>query len=183
MPEGITKILTHQEVLDLIRFVSELGKPGPYATREITTIQRWKVLANVPETLQSAEPNRELLREHLLRADAEAWLKAYSNVAGQLPLADLGKAKTASAIYLQGEFRLLRPGQVQIEVHCDGPVSVWLDEEPLKAGAAITTGQLEGGLHKVTVRIPPGSTAESLKIEVRRPAGAASNIEILHTAP
>ena len=28
MPEGITRFLTHGEQLDLIRFVSELGKPG-----------------------------------------------------------------------------------------------------------------------------------------------------------
>ena len=30
MPNGLTDTLTHQEVLDLVKFLSELGKPGPY---------------------------------------------------------------------------------------------------------------------------------------------------------
>src|SRR3712207_8812594 len=48
MPEGITRILTRAELLDLIRFVSELGKPGtPYALRG-------------PGTLRSEEHTSEL---------------------------------------------------------------------------------------------------------------------------
>jgi putative heme-binding domain-containing protein len=183
MPEGVTKILTKEEVLDLIRFVSELGKPGPYATREVTTIQRWKVLEKVSPALNGAEPNREVLRESLLRTPNDAWVTAYADVAGNLPLADVKLPNNPGATYLQGEFRLLRQGKVQVEVNADGPVSVWLDEEPLKTGSAITTGQLEGGIHKVTVRVPAGSTAKSLKAEIRRPTGVATSIEILHTAP
>ena len=30
MPTGLTDSLTHAEFLDLARFVSELGKPGPF---------------------------------------------------------------------------------------------------------------------------------------------------------
>ncbi len=33
MPQGLTKFLTHEETLDLIKFVSELGKAGPYGIR------------------------------------------------------------------------------------------------------------------------------------------------------
>lgn len=183
MPEGITKILTKDEVLDLIRFVSELGKPGPYATREVSTIQRWKVLEKVTPALNGAEPNREVLRESLLRAPNEAWVTAYADVTGTLPLADAKLPSNPGATYLQGEFRLLRQGKVQIEVNCDGPVSVWLDEEPIKTGSQITTGQLDGGLHKVTVRVPAGSSAKTLRVDIRRPTGVASSIEILHTSP
>ncbi len=183
MPEGITKLLTKDEVLDLIKFVSELGKPGPYASHEVTTIQRWKVLAKVSPALNAAEPNREVLREKLLRTESDAWTTAFSDVSGVLPLVDAASPVNPGAIYLQGEFRMVRQGKVQIEVTSDGPVTVWLDEEPLKVGSPITTGQLDGGLHKVTVRVPAGSTAKSLKVDIRRPTGVASTIEILHAAP
>ena len=42
MPQGLTKFLTRQELVDVVRFLSELGKPGPYAIRKTPTIQRWR---------------------------------------------------------------------------------------------------------------------------------------------
>src|SRR5262249_21951165 len=42
MPEGVTAPLTRGELLDLIRFVAELGKPGPFAPRPAGTVARWK---------------------------------------------------------------------------------------------------------------------------------------------
>ena len=40
MPKGLTNTATRGELLDLVRFLSELGKPGPYALRPSPTIQR-----------------------------------------------------------------------------------------------------------------------------------------------
>jgi putative heme-binding domain-containing protein len=39
MPQGLTKFLTDEELLDLAKFVSELGRPGPYAIRKTPSIQ------------------------------------------------------------------------------------------------------------------------------------------------
>ncbi len=44
MPKGLANLMTRAEFVDLVRFLSELGKPGPYAIRSIPTIQRWRVL-------------------------------------------------------------------------------------------------------------------------------------------
>ena len=44
MPKGLVNLMTHAEFVDLVRFLSELGKPGPYAIRTTPTIQRWRVL-------------------------------------------------------------------------------------------------------------------------------------------
>ena len=51
MPKGLANLMTRAEFVDLVRFLSELGKPGPYAIRSTPTIQRWKVLKPVPESL------------------------------------------------------------------------------------------------------------------------------------
>ena len=33
MPKGLVNFMTRAEFVDLVRFLSELGKPGPYAIR------------------------------------------------------------------------------------------------------------------------------------------------------
>ena len=47
MPKGLANLMTRAEFIDLVRFLSELGKPGPYAIRAVPAIQRWRVLKAV----------------------------------------------------------------------------------------------------------------------------------------
>ena len=56
MPKGLANLMTRAEFLDLVRFLSELGKPGPYAIRPVPAIQRWKVLKAVPTDLAKSVP-------------------------------------------------------------------------------------------------------------------------------
>ena len=76
MPAGlIDQLQTRQEFLDLARFVSLLGRPGPYANNESPIIRRWQVTpgrANKPP------------------ADKAPWMPVYSMVDGHLPDSDLG---------------------------------------------------------------------------------------------
>jgi len=43
MPAGLADLLTDAEFLDLCRFLSELGKPGPYAVTAAPVVRRWRV--------------------------------------------------------------------------------------------------------------------------------------------
>ncbi|HEY2880972.1 MAG TPA: hypothetical protein VGJ15_01030, partial [Pirellulales bacterium] len=95
MPEGLTKFLTHQEFLDLAKFVSELGKPGPFAPRTVPIMQRYRVLREVPDDIATEVPNVELLRIHLLDCPPENWSLAYARISGALPVAEAAAARTA----------------------------------------------------------------------------------------
>ena len=64
MPKGLASFLTHAEFLDLVRFIGELGKPGPYAIRSQPTIQRWRSLKDVPSELASAVPDAATFGAH-----------------------------------------------------------------------------------------------------------------------
>ena len=44
MPAGLTDTLTRGELVDLVRFLSELGKIGPYAVGKDRVFRRWQVL-------------------------------------------------------------------------------------------------------------------------------------------
>src|SRR5205823_123611 len=41
MPEGLTDELTRTELVDLVRFLSELGKVGPYQVGKEKVVRRW----------------------------------------------------------------------------------------------------------------------------------------------
>ena len=68
MPKGLVNFLTRAEFVDLVRFLSELGKPGPYAIRSTPTIQPWRVLKSVPDVLCESRPRSlDVFRDQVLR--------------------------------------------------------------------------------------------------------------------
>src|SRR5207302_488004 len=85
MPDGLDQLLTDAELTDLVRFLSELGKPGPFAIGHVPTARRWKYLAAVPDHVTRPDPD---LVGQALREDRRLpWATAFSKVAGDLPLA------------------------------------------------------------------------------------------------
>ncbi len=68
MPAGLTETLTRAEFLDLVRFLTELGKVGPYSVSKARVVRRWQVNAST-------------------RAESIAdWSPAYGKVDGVLPI-------------------------------------------------------------------------------------------------
>ncbi len=180
MPEGITRFLTHGEQLDLIRFVSELGKPGPFQLRTATTVQRWKRLRDVPAPLLEGIPNREIVRDSLLHASPESWETIYATVGGKLLLDGLRRADQPKVLYLQGDILVKKEGPVQLLVESKEPVTFWVDEDAFeKQGKAIVP--LSQGRHVVTVRVVLGDNPEpTLRVELRRPTASKATFEVVN---
>jgi hypothetical protein len=168
MPQGLTKFLTHEEFLDLAKFISELGKPGAYAVRTRPTIQRWRVLSKPNDQLKAEVPNIEFLREYVMRAPAVEWLPAYGKVAGALPLEELRTATGQAVLYLQADVDVLEPGPIGARIHCERPHQVWIDATPAPMGESFVL-ELDKGSHTITLRIEldekpaPEVTAELFK--------------------
>ena len=59
-----------RELLDLARFVSELGKPGPYAVRTTPTVQRWRVLTRPAAALTRVVPSDDAIQQYVQGAPA-----------------------------------------------------------------------------------------------------------------
>jgi putative heme-binding domain-containing protein len=179
MPQGLTRFLTEQELLDLTRFVSELGKPGPYAIRKTPSIQRWRVLKTPGPELTAEVPNVEVFREQVLDTSEEAWTTAYGMVGGELPLAELTPSRPA-VLYLQGEIDVTAAGAIAVQVSCSEPVQVWIDAEPFQSAANIAR-DLSAGKHTLTFRVSVGTEADPrLKVELTRPAGSGAQFVVLN---
>jgi putative heme-binding domain-containing protein len=177
MPEGITRILTKGELLDLIRFVGELGKPGPFAVRTAGTVQRWHRLRDVPASLREGVPNRDVIRDSILRAGPAAWETVYSLVGGTLPLDEL-KAGRGEVLYLQGEVNVVQAGGVEVRLDAGGPAVFWVDEEPFESRKAVV--RLTPGRHLVTVRVVAGESPR-LRVELLRPAESRAHFEVVQS--
>jgi putative heme-binding domain-containing protein len=180
MPEGVTRILTRPELLDLIRFVSELGKPGSsYVTRPAGTVGRWKKLREVPPALAEGIPNLDVIRDTVLRAGPEAWDPAYSLVSGNLPLGDLLKAGQPPVLYLQTEIQVVQAGAIELKLAAPGPVAFWIDDQAFEKQTEATVS-LGIGRHRITVRVAPGEAATPfLRLELHKTANSKAHFEMV----
>lgn len=179
MPQGLTKFLTHEELLDLAKFISELGKPGPYAIRKTPTIQRWRVLKNPSPELIADAPNVEILREHVLDTTADAWSTSYGMVGGTLPLAELATAGP-TVLFVQGQIDVIQAGPIALEITCTEPVQAWLDAEPFDSAKHIER-PLATGRHTLTLRIQLSQRpAAELKVEWTKPAGSGAQFVVVN---
>ncbi len=179
MPKGLTRFLTRAELVDLVRFLSELGKPGPYAIRQAATVQRWRAMAPQDEALTATVPDSETFSENVLGADPTAWFPAYSQVAGPLPLAEIARRLKGNVLYLQGEVEVTKAGTVAVRIEYDGALAVWLNDEPFAAERQFTL-TLEPGLHPVTVRVETQlDEAKELKVTFSKPEGSTAEFTVV----
>lgn len=179
MPQGLTKFLTHDEVLDLTKFISELGKPGPYGLRQVPSIQRWRVLTNPPTELTAEVPHLEHIRGLVLNSQPDQWSSAYAMFSGSLPLGELRQEKNPTTLILQGEVRVTEAGPVAFDIACTEKYQVWLDDQPFESKAKIESN-LPQGLHKITLRIEVSDKdLPTLKVDVSKPADSTAQIEVV----
>ena len=186
MPQGLTKFLTHEELLDLARFITELGRPGPYAIRATPTLQRWRLLKSPAKEISGEIPNVEVVRQFVLDAPPDVWLPIYGTAGGTLPLDDIRaalKSEGKTIAWLQGEIDVTAAGNLQVEIDSSVSTHLWLDAEPFEKPAKLEL-PVTPGRHKLTLRLelPPQSAKTppaALKVELTRPAGSGVQFDVV----
>ena len=135
MPTGLANTLSHPEFVDLIRFLSELGKPGPYANNTAPVARRWQVAAPVEK---DSAPSSAGLK----------WAPAYSQVSGLLAADALAKTPALARC----EVEVTSPGKVQLQLNSVKGLKLWIDNDskPLKPAQVL---DLQKGTHAFTFLI------------------------------
>ena len=176
MPKGLAKFLTDQELLDLVRFLSQLGKPGPFAVRSKMTIQRWRVLRELPDEIKAAIPDSANLKALVLQRTQSAWGAAYGRVAGHLPLDEL-KSKV---LVIQGEIQATSGGDAQVQLNAIDGVTVWIGEKKVTLTSKPATVSLPAGRSPVTLRIDRSKRKSgTIRVEFIRPSGTTAQFVIV----
>ncbi len=181
MPKGLVNLMTHAEFVDLVRFLSELGKPGPYAIRTTPTIQRWRVMKSVPPGLAGAVPDSETLRDQVLASPPDRWDTVYAKVSGALPLDEAAAASGGSQVlYVQGELNVTAAGAIRITPRFPEGIRFWIDDLPAPAGTGEFTASVMPGRRLITVRVDvPERPQRELRIEVDKSAGSTAEFTVV----
>ena len=181
MPQGLAKFLTRDELVDLAKFVSELGRPGPYAVRTTPVIQRWRLFGDVQAIKSLGEkpeeaPTMAQFEGRILGSDA--WQPVYARTSGELPLDELTGGDQAAMVYVQGEIRATEGGEVTVEIDAPGKFLAWLGTETHHGQRSFTT-RLPRGTHKLTLRVAPTAPGQSVKVRVSSPAGSTAVVDVV----
>ena len=177
MPKGLVKFMTHAELIDLIAFLAELGKPGDFAIRQSQRMQRWQILTQPNPGLLSSIPNILEFEDEVLAA--KTWESVYAQVDGNLPLEELTDQTGNAVLYLSAEFDVTKAGAIELQTNRGEGISIWIGKDAL-ASTQPPIVTLPAGRHRITYRIDRGIYSEpTLSLTLTGPAGSSAAFSVV----
>ena len=181
MPDGTVDALTRAELVDLVRFLSELGKVGQFAIGNARVVRRWESL------VWTAEGNRRLNRTSYDTAasddEALSWSPAYSRVEGDLPIAGLppfvvhrGNDPTG---FVRFAADVTTAGKVALRFNSTAGLSLWVDGKPTPLTESDMTFDLAVGRHRFTLAVNQVKRTDPLRIELVDAPGSAAQAQLV----
>ena len=168
MPSGLMDTLERSELVDLLTFLSRLGKTEPFSVASQPTVRRWRVLENAPDWVESASAAR--IASELLTDRKLLWKPVYSVLSGTLPLDSL--IFTGEIALFRADLEVLTSGEVQLRF--DGGVDgldLWVDgrKTPVEKELGLT---LQSGIVSLVFRVHRDKRQRGIHCEVHRIAGS-----------
>lgn len=154
MPEGLVDSLTEDELVDLVTFLSRLGKVGDFAVGKQQYARKWEALTWTPEA------NRRLNRTSFDSAasgeDVFKWRQEYSLVNGVIDVMSLPKYKihrnTPETSFLKTKLEVTVSGAVKLKFDAVDQIKLWVDGKPKKV-EAVTSMELKKGMHEIVISV------------------------------
>ena len=166
MPAGLIDILTPQERIDLFRFLSELGKPGPFDASKGNVARSWRIRPGSHDLEQFGEDR--FVSSNL---NGPEWLPAFSLVDGRLTAESLkeglnvGKYTGLIGVYAGTQLQVPKSGPVHMKFSGAPGAAVWIDGKPANAGSEEITAELPAGTHAIVVRLDPKKLPAQIRLE------------------
>jgi putative heme-binding domain-containing protein len=167
MPEGLHNLLTERELVDLIKFLSVLGKPGEYGLSHRPLARSYHVLmdAAIQESLAKAEEGK--MEQMLSGIPSAAWQPRFGMTDGRW-LKEEAVANNRLPLVLRTEVKLSVPGELAVRV---SPVE---DVQVVIGGQSVTARgeeriSVNPGVHSVYLiyEKPPKWNALTVEVESR----------------
>ncbi len=185
MPAGLTEKLTRPELVDLVRFLSELGKPGPFAVSPTPVARRWEVLQPTKESYTRLSRTSDA---QLMADDTDLqWVPAYTTVSGHLPVGELPSFQKDVAIvesfrkvaFVRATLNVTSAGAIGLKVvdTADG-LEFWLDGKSIEP-AALATMTLPVGEHKLSVSVDLKKRSQPLRLELAAVAASSAQVQFV----
>ena len=161
MPAGLIDGLLPEERLDLVKFLSQLGRPGEFDAAKGGVARAWNLY-----TVSSK--NQHLGVERVVRGDdtLAGWEPMLTLVSGVLPgelIASTYQAiATTRGLYAATRFEAARSGKVNLTV-VGGLKDAWLNGVPVKAGAQMTV-EARAGTNRLVLQLDEAQVRTGLTV-------------------
>ena len=165
MPEGLLDEVAQQDQVDLIRFLSELGKPGDFDASRQNVARSLELFAGTHHTEQQG--NQDLIAGK----EIPGWQPLHTQVNGQVTK-DTLQAMTVQPInvalvhvYLRTKMKATREVKAHFRVDGDKPCKMWIDGQAVESSEASSfTATLAAGNHTVLVCLDSRDLPDSVAI-------------------
>jgi len=164
MPEGLHHLLTQDELVDLVAFLSALGKPGDFVVNTRPTINRYRFLTTEKWT---GDPSK---------IAADAWQSVYAFVDGTLPADALPQAP--KTIVLRGDVEIVVAGKIGVRATSQANVQVVIHGKSINRNGQEFI-DLPVGRHSIHMIIEDPSKLDKLVTEITKPDDAAVQFTIV----
>ena len=175
MPDGLAAPLTQAELVDLLRFVSEVGTPGPFALPDRPIVRTWRVLESLPADLAAPVQEHEVLPA--IVEDLE-WTPRYSLVSGPLPVTEL-RSQNPLPVLARCRLEVTTPGLVGLRVNSTAGLQLWVDRQPVSLQGR-PVFELGRGEHHFTFAIDRNQVGEGIQVEFVRVPSSPSRFQVIN---
>ncbi len=154
MPPGLTASLREDEFVDLVRFLSELGREGDYKIKPNRYVRTWRIMGQM--TGDQIDHVRHVGLHALHEKDAGyPWELRFSKVGGDLPLSEVSMAKMYPWFPKIAQFtlKLENPGKIRLALSSTKAVEVVVGDAALREVTPELVLDLPAGSHPVTLVI------------------------------
>ena len=161
MPAGLVDTLSEEERLDLLRFLTELGKAGNYDASKGGVARVWQVLAGTTFIEQDGF-------ERVVNGEVkQGWKPLLARVSGGLAAEDiteLGKAQADRLVtfYTSAQFTVAKEGPVTFDLEGVTKPEVWID------GVKVSNQGATGAKSSLTATLKPGPHTLVLRLDARQ---------------
>ena len=180
MPDGLVDTLTRQELVDLVRFLSELGKVGPYAPNPARLVRRWQYLDPTPAATNVFR--RERVTASVENPAQFTWVSAYTRVSGDLPLSDVPNFVVWNGsdplTVVRFEVKAAVAGAAALKWNSVEGLSVYVGEKSVETKPE-TTFDAKSGTTVITVVVDRTKRKADLKCELVDVADSPARVAIV----
>jgi len=178
MPAGLIDGLTRDEFVDLIAFMSKLGKDGAYNVSKARLIRTWRTPI---ATDASNDAFRHKGVEIAPKEDAAVmWTPLYSVVNGAAPWNETTKMWMSGPRYglLRAQLNITTAGKIAIKPSTVEGTKLWVGTTPADVSAT-TTLDLPIGTHTLTFAILEGKHANGFTVELVDVEGSPARAQVV----
>jgi len=167
MPPGLTASLRRDEFVDLVRFLSELGKEGDFKVPRESFVRRWRVASSEGGIVGNLL-RRSGVNPAMLNSDRIAWVPAYSRVAGDLSLDALPVSRgfQSEISLVRFEIEVAKPGEFKLRFNDTSGLQVWVDDATIDFSSSEASVTSAVGRHLITLVVDRKVRRLPLEIQV-----------------